>query len=621
MINILFSRERNRIEINFNGPRFYEILDFVSEEFLSYKKKYRIWTGSIRKIRRLIPDFKELDDVNIDNNVLKLFEENLNKKETKYVRRKFQPELLNFTPWKGKHPNENYQIEDIKQGIRQNRLYLAHEQGLGKTVILIGIINHLYGKEFDRIMIVCPLIGIINWKKEILKFSNLFTEDDIFTADRFNRRPFEHDPKIIILSYTTFRLLSDDYYKLTNPKGKSKKYQKPTIPFDLWGSKRCIILDEAQNIRNKTARQTHIILLHRNYFDYRYEASGTPDPNGIEGYWTQMEFLDEGIINNDYYDWLREVAHLGNKYSKYVVTGYKYDKVAKFIKSTRSHVIRRLSKDHLDLPELYIKKIYVKLSKKQGILYKHVCNYVLLKVIEQEDEKLRRSEKVFHETRRMIEKFPYIFQALDNPCLLAGKIDKKKSPVLYNLIEKWKFEDHSKLEIIEYLLNQYIKDENRKVILWSGHPLTIDQLGNYFSKYKPFLIHGKIGVGKPEIRNEILSNFRNNKMRNLLIASYYVIKTSINLVEVTRSVYFDRPNDYEPWSQSIKRIHRIGQDDRVIINPLIFEKSINSHRLLPEQKQDGRLEFRNTLNEMLFNQEALTLKEWRNIFDGKDIFV
>ena len=66
----------------------------------------------------------------------------------------------------------------------------------------------------------------------------------------------EADTKIIICTYRTFLMLSDDYYGYANPKKKGmvKKYKKTTIPFNTWGTNRCIILDESHKAKNPKAR-------------------------------------------------------------------------------------------------------------------------------------------------------------------------------------------------------------------------------------------------------------------------------------------------------------------------------------------------------------------------------
>ena len=50
------------------------------------------------------------------------------------------------------------------------------------------------------------------------------------------------------------------------------------------------------------------------------------------------------------------------------------------------------------------------------------------------------------------------------------------------MVDKWKFEDHSKLEVTTALLERFITDEGKKTILWSGHPMSIKQLGEYYKK-------------------------------------------------------------------------------------------------------------------------------------------
>lgn len=65
-------------------------------------------------------------------------------------------------------PGRNYlphQIAGITAMIRRKNVLLADEQGLGKTIEIIGYINAL---EPDRTLIVCPSIAVTNWLDELV---------------------------------------------------------------------------------------------------------------------------------------------------------------------------------------------------------------------------------------------------------------------------------------------------------------------------------------------------------------------------------------------------------------------------------------------------------------------
>ena len=620
MISIQYNHIKDRVEISFSGENFSEFLNLMKSKHLIYKDN-GIWTGKPKKIFNILDEISQIENYRISESTYRYLCSHKAIIETEFIRRQYKSELLKHPPIKGKYPNENYQIEDTIKGIRQNRLYLAHEQGLGKTIILINIINHFwYYKLIDKILIIVPSEGLCNWKREILKFSNFFIEEDITIANRFNREPFKNKYNIVIMTYGTFRMISDDYHKYIFPSRRSvKKYKTPVIPFDRWGINRMVILDEAHNLKDPKTRQTHLINLHKKYFKFRYFASGTPDPNGVEGIYSQIKFLDEGIIQEDYYDWIPKIANLGNRYSDYAINSYKPEAIEEFMNLIKPWVIRRLSKDHLELPDLIIDKIYVEFTDKHKKIYRLFIKKIMKEI---EDLKLNFLDegKNFNEINRVISKFAFLSLAIDNPDLLRKHVNIEDGE-LFNLINSWNLKDHSKTEVCDSLIHKYIKEQDRKVIIWSTHPLTINQLVEHYKKYKPYFIHGQMqkiskfkNMDRAEIKDCVIENFKKSKNRNLLIASSLAVCTAINIIQCNRVIYFDRNQDLKIWLQSIKRTHRIGQKEHVIVNPLICEKSL-------DVRTDKILTKREDINKYLFKRDALTNEEWRAIFEGEDIDV
>lgn len=604
MINLIL--RDNKIEISFKGNRFDFILSFMKEFKFKYIPENKTWTASTLMIKETLDKLEMIDDLYMSNDVRDFILNYKVEPETEFKRRLFKKELMKLPPVVGIPPNEDYQLIDAMKGICQNRLYLQHEQGSGKTKILMDIVNHLwYYKEIDKILILAPSHALCNWRRSIIKFSNFFTEDDIIIADvRENRKPFVEPYKICISSYNTFRLISNYYYVDNGGKKGVKKYRSPTIPFENWGNNRCLISDESNALKNSSL-QFHVVNLHKKFFHFRYFASGTPFPNGIHEAYNQFKILDEGIIPYDYYTWLNKIANIGNKFSEYAINYFYEDKVEEFYNQISSYCIRRLTKECLELPDLLINKIYVEMSPLHKNIYIGLIQSIFF---------VLKEEGQFVSPNQVIQKFPYILQAIHNPCLLSGKLDIDINRNLCSMIDKWDFEENNKIDILTSLLEKYIKDEKNKVVVWSTHPLTLNQLAEKFKKYKPLIIHGQVKTNdKREYIDTTLDSFRKGKEYNLLLANPKVLSTAIDLIESTRFIYFDRSYDLTEWLQSIKRSHRIGQTKKVIINPLIFEKSL-------ELNIDECLTKKEDINKSLLRREFIDKNEWIKIFRGEVLF-
>jgi len=597
--------DADRIGLRFAGESFYDCVDLAKENFVQFKKTFEkesnVWIMDKLQARALLPLFKDIEEFSIPDHISEWLERN---PETKFARRRYDENLLKSTPL------GTFQEKGIRKAISQNRFYFAWEMGLGKTFAVVSTLNHLFDSgAIDKVLIVTPPESLYNFRRELLRFNSWNLKDeDIYIANVDNRDPFPSNPQIILMTFRTFLMLSDEFY-FKKTKKKSKEYRKPPLPFDQWGTKRAVVIDESHKLKNPAARQTKALSLHKEMFEFRYLLSGTPDPNGIEGYYSQLAFLDEEIIGKHYLHWLRTVANLGNRFSKVSINFYYPDKVERFVDSVKPWVDRQFTKDNIELPDLLINPVYVRMGHIQEKIYQQLVAYVL-HILKEEDGEII--------PKKVIENFPFLIQAVDNPSLLKGKIDRVRSPVLYELVRLWKFKDHCNIESLTSLLETYINEENRKVILWTGHPKTADELVKNYSKYEPFCIHGQTEIPKgrsqTEFRNELLEEYKKSKTRNLMIASYKVLSSAVNIVESTRSIYFDRSFDYTEWAQSIKRNHRIGQTETVLVNPFIVEDTISILLEKALQKKDD-------INRNLFKRESLSQAEWKKIFLGDGSFL
>lgn len=594
----------NKVGVTLGGYNFEDLKEILKDYDFQYKSVWNshnhIWCGSGKSAIRALYDLQRFEFFEIQRKDIKLL---LPEVETKYHKISYKTDLLKAPPI------GQFQENGIKLLLKQTRYMLAWEMGLGKTFAVISALNHLHAENLvDSVLIVAPSESIYNFQRELIQFSTFVnSEDDVYVANVNNRQPFESDKRVIIMTYRTFLMLSDDAYKRIHGR-KSTKYRSTVLLIDQWGSKRAIILDESHKVKNVQSRQSKVLHLHKHFFDFRYLLTGTPDPNGVNGFYSQINFMDNSIIGENYITWLKSVANLGTKWSEYGINFFYSEPVKKFVNQIKPWVDRQYTENNIDLPDLKIKKIYVGMNNKQKYLYQELVSHWL--------KEIQKSESSL--SPRYIERtFPLIMQSLEDPCLLKGKTNNNLSKKLYDMIEKWKFTDHSQLESCSSLLNTYIEEGDHKVILWGGHPLTMNSLKEYYKKYNPITIHGRIDVpfGKTahEYKNELLEKFKADKKHQLLIASYFVLSTAVNIIEAPRAIYWDRSFNPAAWMQSIKRNHRIGQTEKVFINPLIIEHSL-------DERLDRQLDKKDKLNNNLMNADSLSVQEWKDLFQGSKVY-
>lgn len=357
-------------------------------------------------------------------------------------------------------------------------------------------------------------------------------------------------------------------------------------------------------IKNFKSRQAKVLNFHKEYFDYRYLMTGTPVTVGVNDYYNQLNFMDESIIDKNYYTWIKEIASTGNRFSEYGINYFYPDKVEAFVKTIKPWVGRIFTKDVMKLPDLTIQNIYSHLSDKQLKIYRAVVSEVLVSIKEKDG---------IVTTKKVQNQFPFISLALDNPSILKDKFSSEHNTELWLMLKKWKFKDHSKLPQCDALVSKYI-EEGHRIIIWSFHPVTMNELTEYYKKYSPVTIHGQIDIPKGKDRKkhytDLLDEFKSNDSHKILIASSIVLSTAITVTEATRTIYFDRSYNIVHYLQSVKRNHRIGQDEAVIANPLILENTLDVHL-------DNMLNKKTLLNNHLLDNETLPKEEWKKIFEGR----
>jgi SNF2 family DNA or RNA helicase len=639
MIKILFNKDIKKVIIkNFSQSRelFEQTKDLLTKYGCTYNKKNNHYRCSPYIYDDLIIELKDIDEVEVHPFVIKLIEEaKITELEIKKVRPDFDSTLLKYLPLKGKHPYENYQIEDIKQVTSYNRHGCFWHMGTGKSFCVSYILTFLFKyNKIDRAIILAPPDGLTNIMLEILKFNNnMFTEHDFFIASRFNKEIFERtDYKILLCTYSTWLVLQKHFYIKSESK-KKKRHNHKLVPITLeeikadmpkcfetqtidfnkhWGTNnnKLIMLDESHLIANPNSKISKYLHLYKNLFEYRYEFSGTPFDK-YEKLYSQIKFLDDNLLPKTYNQWLMKIAICGNRFNTHAITKYKPDQVDKFLNYISPYVVRR-GKEVLDLPEHIMKKNYVEMNDLQLKIY-----HMLI------DMEMYNQDQKYHEIDfgRVFNSFPYLIQACDNPCLLQNKLENKYNyryfDELINAIKLWKFEDHPKLEVTDYLIDKYIKEENRKMILWSYHPQTIDQLTAYYNKkYHPLHIHGQMkGVSANnhmQVIDDTVQQFKTDPDRHLLIASSTVLQRAKTITEATRQIYFDRPFKFIEFNQSSSRIYRAGTTEPVITNILIFRNSLDIH-------VDDIIEQKTEIDKVLIQKKYLTVDEIKSVFEGKQL--
>ncbi|NLK62413.1 MAG: DEAD/DEAH box helicase [Fusobacteria bacterium] len=501
--------------------------------FIKYENKYvYISEEKIKKIKVALKD-KKISSAKmlmlIISKEYEGFKVNISTKLEDYVKNLFVikeislPKNLNATLRPYQKRGYEWLYRNYKAGFGS---ILADDMGLGKTIQIITLLQKL--KEEKRFvskktLIVVPTTLMSNWENEITKFSKNLK---YYTYYGNNKDTNFKKVDIVITTYTTLRM---DYENLKDIK---------------W---RCLIIDEAQNIKNSDTSQTKI--LKQVEAESKIAITGTPVENRLTEYWSIFDFINEEYLGNL------------NNFKKTFATPieiYRNSSVLKKLKKiTEPFILRRLKTEKniiSDLPDKIEIDKYVKLSKHQKELYNKVYSKYI-EIIEGN-----------------VEKKIHIFSAINDLKKICNHPNHYYKSMKYN-------SDYSgKTKILmELLENIYLNSE--KVIIFTQYKemgIILKKMIEDKFQNEVLFLHGGLNV---KSRNELLEKFQNETDSNTFILSLKAGGTGLNLTSAKYVIHFDLWWNPAIESQATDRAFRIGQEKDVIVYRLItkgtFEEKIN----------------------------------------------
>lgn len=203
---------------------------------------------------------------------------------------------------------------------------LADDMGLGKTLQTITFLQSIYDK-IERVLIVCPVTILLNWEKEIQKFSKM--DMHIYHG---GSREFPHDKKIILTSYGVMKKESEAVFA--------------NINFDI------LVLDEVQHLKN--VRSLGAFSARKINADFRVCLTGTPVENDLSEFYNILDLSIPGIWGD-----LQFVRAVSNTKTR----GIARRTASPFIlRRTKSQVLH-------DLPPKIENNVYLELSEEENKFY------------------------------------------------------------------------------------------------------------------------------------------------------------------------------------------------------------------------------------------------------------
>ena len=443
---------------------------------------------------------------------------------------------------------------------------LADDMGLGKTIQAIALLlysrqkarkqrespNGRVEKESRPALLICPTSVVANWRHEIERFAPdlrflLHHGSGRLSGEDFRSALSQNDMVI-----TSFGIARRDIDMLEAQE---------------WSD---LILDEAQNIKNPSAKQTQAIRRLTGHSrapiegaasqPFRVALTGTPVENRLLELWSIMEFLNPGYLGK------RE--HFRQQFVLPVERFNDEFAAADLRRMVQPFLLRRLKTDPTiisDLPEKNEMIVYCSLSKEQELLY--------TRVIEETIARVERSE------------------GMQRRGLVLGLLLKLKQvtnhPAHY-LGEKEPLEGRSgKLSRITEMLEEALAVGDRALVFTQfvemGHLLRrhlMESLGQ-----EALFLHGGTPAAK---REQMVRSFQEDSDgAPIFVLSLRAGGVGVNLTRANHVFHFDRWWNPAVENQATDRAFRIGQQRSVQVYKFVVAGTLEEqiHKMI-ESKRD-----------------------------------
>jgi len=412
---------------------------------------------------------------------------------------------------------------------------LADDMGLGKTIQTLALLQkHKEDTENEgsksTSLIIMPTSLIYNWLNEAKKFTPKLRLMVHTGTMRYKSPEVFGNYDVIITTYGISRIDTD---LLTS------------FFFDY------VILDESQNIKNPSSKSYQCVRQLKSRF--KLILSGTPVENSVNDLWTQMSFINPGLLGTQQYFQNEFVTPIEKKKDE--------DKARKLQALIKPFVLRRTKEQvATELPPKTETLFYCQMSEEQSSVYEKVKS-------EYRNELLKSLEDgTYAKTQiQVLQGLIKLRQIANHPSMIDSEYEG----------DSGKFEN-----VVHTLAN--VLDGGHKVLIFSQF---VKQLAIYREHFDKEKIPYAYLDGSTQNRGDIVKHFQEDEKTRVFLISIKAGGVGLNLTEADYVFILD------PWwnpaveQQAIDRTHRIGQTKNVFIYKFITKDSVEEKILALQQRK------------------------------------
>lgn len=421
---------------------------------------------------------------------------------------------------------------------------LADDMGLGKTVTTLAMLQYQKEQGATRpSLLVMPTSLLYNWQLEARRFTPQLRVL-IYTGTYRDKNPAQFDDYDLILSSYGIVRIDIDILK--------------TYPFHY------IILDESQAIKNPSSHITKAVM----QLDARHRLvlTGTPLENTTMDLWTQMTFVNPGLLGSQ--------SYFRSHFQVPIEKHNDEKRSQKLYALIKPFLLRRhKSQVALDLPPKVESVHYCDMVEEQEQRYEETKSYYRNYILEQIEESGMAKSQIM-----VLQGLTKLRQLANHPRMIDEEYEG----------------DSGKLEEIQAKLEE---------LLVGGHKVLIfSQFIRHLSILRRYLDEKNISYayldGSTADRQAQVELFQEKEEIKIFLISLRAGGLGLNLTAADYVFILD------PWwnpaieAQAIDRAHRIGQQRTVFTYKFITKNSVEE-KILDLQRSKQKL-----FNELITTEES-----------------
>ena len=449
---------------------------------------------------------------------------------------------------------------------------LADDMGLGKTIQVIALLLRLkHGPEgraktgAPPALLIAPASLLANWKSELTRFAPTL------------KAAFAHPSETAGDSWreaaTADAFLAGKDVILTT---YGQAMRLGWLGEREW---RLIVLDEAQAIKNPSARQTRAVKRLR--APARIALSGTPVENRLGDLWSLYDFLNPGLLGG------------ATDFSRYVKNLQAADRpdFAPLRQLVRPYLLRRLKTDRRiisDLPDKTELTAWCSLGKKQAVLYEQSVRELAKKLEDAADGIQRRG---------LVLAFLMRFKQICNhPSQWLG--DSAYAP-----------EESGKFSRLAELCEEIASRREKALVFTQFREMTeplAARLRDLFGR-PGLVLHGATPVKE---RQQLVTAFQREDGPPFFVLSLKAGGTGLNLTAASHVIHFDRWWNPAVENQATDRAFRIGQQKNVLVHKFVCRGTV-------EERIDALISSKKELADSVLGAEDSAEKKLTEMADDE----